>query len=172
MRQRRWLELLKDYNCYILYHLGKVNVVANARSKKSQSVISETLSSSDQLAKQLGMIQLEVAPNDDNVAIAALIIQPLIANRIKIAQENDLELQELMEKANQGMASGFHFTNDDLLRTGDARVVIPNDAKLRRDILNKAHKPRYTVHPGNTKMYQDQKKGFGGMTRSGTLPFL
>ena len=27
MRQRRWLELLKDYDCEILYHLGKANVV-------------------------------------------------------------------------------------------------------------------------------------------------
>jgi hypothetical protein len=142
MRQRRWLELLKDYNCYILYHPGKANVVADILSRKSQNVILETSSSPDQLAKQLGMIQLEVAPNDDDAAIAALIIQPLTANRIKIAQENDLELQELIEKANQGMASGFHFTNDNLLRTSDARVVIPNDAKLKRDILSEAHKTR------------------------------
>jgi hypothetical protein len=167
MRQCRWLELLKDYNCYILYHPGKANVVADALSRKSQSVISETPSSPDQLAKQLGMIQLEVAPNDDDAAMAALIIRPLTADQIKIAQENDPELQELREKANQGMASGFHFTNDDLLRTGDARVVIPNNAKLRRDILSEAHKTRYTVHPGNTKMYQDLKEIFwwNGMKR-------
>jgi hypothetical protein len=34
MRQRRWLELLKDYDCYILYHLGKANVVVDALSRK------------------------------------------------------------------------------------------------------------------------------------------
>ena len=34
MRQRRWLELVKDYDCEILYHPGKANVVANALSKK------------------------------------------------------------------------------------------------------------------------------------------
>jgi hypothetical protein len=71
---------------------GKANVVADALSRKSQSVISKTPSSPDQLAKQLGMIQLEVAPNDDDAAIAALIIRPLTAYRIKIAQENDPEL--------------------------------------------------------------------------------
>jgi hypothetical protein len=49
-------------------------VVADALSKNSQSVISETPSSPDQLAKQLGMIQLEVAPNDDDAIIATLII--------------------------------------------------------------------------------------------------
>ncbi|KAI3695424.1 hypothetical protein L1987_78421 [Smallanthus sonchifolius] len=37
MRQRRWLELLKDYNCEILYHPGKANVVANALSRKEES---------------------------------------------------------------------------------------------------------------------------------------
>ncbi|KAA0055648.1 hypothetical protein E5676_scaffold16G00130 [Cucumis melo var. makuwa] len=34
MRQKRRLELLKDYDCEILYHLGKANVVANALSRK------------------------------------------------------------------------------------------------------------------------------------------
>ncbi|KAL4038175.1 hypothetical protein IC575_001783 [Cucumis melo] len=34
MRQRRWLELVKDYDCEILYHPGKVNVVADALSRK------------------------------------------------------------------------------------------------------------------------------------------
>ena len=35
MRQRRWLELIKDYNLEIHYHLGKANVVADALSRKS-----------------------------------------------------------------------------------------------------------------------------------------
>nr|GEW88068.1 putative reverse transcriptase domain-containing protein [Tanacetum cinerariifolium] len=34
MRQRRWLELLSDYDCEIRYHPGKVNVVADALSRK------------------------------------------------------------------------------------------------------------------------------------------
>nr|GEV99004.1 retrotransposon protein, putative, Ty3-gypsy subclass [Tanacetum cinerariifolium] len=36
MRQRRWLELLSDYNCEIRYHLGKENVVADALSRKER----------------------------------------------------------------------------------------------------------------------------------------
>jgi hypothetical protein len=35
MRQRRWLELIKDYDLEIHYHLGKANVVANALSCKT-----------------------------------------------------------------------------------------------------------------------------------------
>ncbi|GJZ31586.1 putative reverse transcriptase domain-containing protein [Tanacetum coccineum] len=36
MRQRRWLELLVDYDCEIRYHLGKANVVADALSRKER----------------------------------------------------------------------------------------------------------------------------------------
>ena len=35
IRQRRWLELIKDYNLEMQYHLGKANVVADALSRKS-----------------------------------------------------------------------------------------------------------------------------------------
>ncbi|GJU59699.1 reverse transcriptase domain-containing protein [Tanacetum coccineum] len=36
MRQRRWLDLVKDYDCEILYHPGKANVVADALSRKTR----------------------------------------------------------------------------------------------------------------------------------------
>nr|GFB83038.1 putative reverse transcriptase domain-containing protein [Tanacetum cinerariifolium] len=36
MRQRRWLELLSDYDCEIRYHPGKENVVADALSRKER----------------------------------------------------------------------------------------------------------------------------------------
>ncbi|GJX65159.1 hypothetical protein Tco_0299502 [Tanacetum coccineum] len=36
MRQRRWLELLSDYDCEIRYHPGKENAVADALSRKER----------------------------------------------------------------------------------------------------------------------------------------
>ncbi|GJZ48330.1 putative reverse transcriptase domain-containing protein, partial [Tanacetum coccineum] len=47
MRQRRWLELLSDYDCDIRYHPGKANVVADALSQahiealKTENLINE-----------------------------------------------------------------------------------------------------------------------------------
>ena len=38
--QRRWLELFKDYDCIIDYHLGKANVVADALSRKTVAALS------------------------------------------------------------------------------------------------------------------------------------
>jgi hypothetical protein len=158
MRQRRWLELIKDYDCHIMYHSGKANVVADVLSRKSCSKVINSITTPDQLARHVEMIQLNVV--NEQAALVTLVIQPLISDRIKMAQRSDLELQELMEKDNHSNAFGFHFTNDGLLRIGDARIVIPNDVELRRDILDEAHKKRYTVHPGSTKMYQDFKKKF------------
>ena len=40
LRQRRWLELFKDYDCIVDYHPGKVNVVADALSRKTIYVLS------------------------------------------------------------------------------------------------------------------------------------
>ena len=39
MRQRRWLELIKDYDLDIVYHPGKANVVADALSRKTHQEV-------------------------------------------------------------------------------------------------------------------------------------
>ena len=40
MRQRRWIELLSDYHCEILYHPGKANIGADTLSPKEREEIS------------------------------------------------------------------------------------------------------------------------------------
>jgi hypothetical protein len=63
MRQRRWLELIKDYNLEIHYHPGKANVVADALSRKSHchTLITSTLS--PELRGELEEYQLELVPS-------------------------------------------------------------------------------------------------------------
>lgn len=39
-RQRRWLELLKDYDMSLYYHLGKADVVVNSLSRLSMGSLS------------------------------------------------------------------------------------------------------------------------------------
>ena len=39
MRQHRWLELMKDYDLTIGYHLGKANVVADVLSRKPTATL-------------------------------------------------------------------------------------------------------------------------------------
>ena len=55
LRQRRWLELLKDYDMTILYHSGKTNVVADALSRKAVSMGS------------LAMLQVDECPLDRDI---------------------------------------------------------------------------------------------------------
>lgn len=43
MRQRRWLELIKDYDLEILYHPGKANVVADALSRRRNYEVASLL---------------------------------------------------------------------------------------------------------------------------------
>ena len=53
LRQRRWVELLKDYDCRILYHPGKANVVADALSRKSMGSLAHISVHKRSIVKEL-----------------------------------------------------------------------------------------------------------------------
>ena len=53
LRQRRWMKLLKDYDCSILYHPGKANVVANALSRKSAGSLAHIITERRPIIKEL-----------------------------------------------------------------------------------------------------------------------
>ena len=53
LRQRRWLELLKDYDCDILYHPGKANMVADALSRKSSGSLAHISNEKRPLIQEL-----------------------------------------------------------------------------------------------------------------------
>ena len=56
LRQRRWLELVKDYDMSILYHPGKVKVVVDALSRFSMGSTSHVEEKKRELAKDVHML--------------------------------------------------------------------------------------------------------------------
>jgi hypothetical protein len=63
LRQKRWLELIKDYDLGINYHPGKANVVANAlshRSHVSQLVVDSMLF---KLCEEFNKLSLNIVAN-------------------------------------------------------------------------------------------------------------
>ena len=77
MRQRRWLELLKDYDCTIEYHPGKANVVADALSRKVSGRVANFLA-----LRELN-VELQVSPGV--VLLATLKIRSVLHERIREA---------------------------------------------------------------------------------------
>ena len=60
LRQRRWLELIKDYDCVIDYHPSKANVVANALSRKSSSSLAHIRAIQTPLQNELRSLPMEL----------------------------------------------------------------------------------------------------------------
>jgi hypothetical protein len=79
MRQRRWLELIKDYDLSLQYHPGKANAVADALSPKvyvNYLSIEELL---EDLCKGLRDLSLEVVSEG---YVASLVLQPTLMDKI------------------------------------------------------------------------------------------
>ena len=138
MRQRRWLELFKDYDCIIDYHLGKANIVADALSRKTMGAMS--LQYSDW---RLG---------DDGAMLAQLEAQPVLKKMIIDAQKNDEELQKKLQMVRDGDKTKF-FDKEAGSLYFQHRLCVPNDKELKQKLLFEAHNTVFTMHPGGNKMY-------------------
>jgi hypothetical protein len=71
MRQRRWLEFIKDYDLEVHYHPGKDNVVADALSRKVHCNHLEVEPYSDTLCEDMRKLKLEVVEQGNLYVLAA-----------------------------------------------------------------------------------------------------
>ena len=155
MRQRRWLELVKDYDCEILYHPGKANRVADALSRKTSATLMSIQGLPKLLQSDINSLELEFIWGQ----LSALTLQPTIMEGMRGAQELDPNLFRIREAVENGTNTEFSISKDGILSL-KGRICIPEDEELRNQLLTEAHTTPYSVYPGATKMYKDMKKAF------------
>nr|GEZ76670.1 putative reverse transcriptase domain-containing protein [Tanacetum cinerariifolium] len=132
MRQRRWLELLSDYDSEIRYHPGKANVVANALSQKERS---KTL--------QVRALVMTIGLN--------------LPKKILNAQLEARKEENCINEDLHGIINKLEPRADGTLCLNN-RSWIPCIGDLRALIMHELRKSKYSIHPGSNKMYQDLKR--------------
>nr|GFA76165.1 putative reverse transcriptase domain-containing protein [Tanacetum cinerariifolium] len=144
MRQRRWLELLIDYDCEIRYHPGKANVVANALSRKEKikpiRVRALVMTIGFELPKQILNTQTEARKpeNIKNEDVGGMLVK------------NSKDLEKLRTEKLEPRVDGTLCLN--------GRSWFPCYGDLRTVIMHESHKLKYSIHSGSDKMYQDMKR--------------
>ena len=109
LRQRRWMELLMDYDITILYHPGKANVVADALSRKAGSMgsLAHLQVSRRPLAREIqtltnDFMRLEV--NEKGGFLASVETRSSFLDKIKGKQFDDEKLSRIRDMVLRGEA--------------------------------------------------------------------
>ncbi|WVZ90444.1 hypothetical protein U9M48_036746 [Paspalum notatum var. saurae] len=153
MSQRRWLELIKDYDLEIHYHPGKANVVVDALSRRAHCNVIEARPTARVICWEMDEIEM---PTEQLVELYSLIIE--LDNK-RPTQKQDPGMAHIREGIDEEKKACFTLDDQGVLWFKN-RLVVPKDMELRKKILDEAHTSMFTVHPGSNKMYQDLKQKF------------
>jgi hypothetical protein len=152
MRQRRWLELIKDYELEVHYHSRKANVVADALSRKGHyNYLSAMRSMGEESSTR-------VLPD---LSLFNITLTPTLRGEIIAAQKNDAGMAHINRRIQEGEPKVACFRKDaeGTLWFKD-RLVVPKKEALKKKILDEAHTSRYSIHPDSTKIYHDLRQQF------------
>jgi hypothetical protein len=137
MRQRRWLELIKDYELEVHYHPGKANVVADALSRKTHQ-------------EEEAPLSLHHAEVLASIALVSELQEQIISEQ----KQDTVEVPHIKKLLEEGRGPHFCIDEQGVLRFKN-RLVVPSSEELRRKILEEAHNSKLSIHPGSNKMYHD-----------------
>jgi hypothetical protein len=151
MRQRRWLELIKDYDLEIHYHPRKANVVADALNHKTSCHCLTIRTPDTTLCQEMDKLNLGIVQQG---TLTHLKFESVLLQRIIDAQRIDKGMKYIHEKMKAVKANCFRKDDQRVIWFKDL-IVVPKDAGVHQQILDEAHLSRYSIHPRSTKMYQD-----------------